>query len=75
MLLSACYGQSAGIKTVSGETITSNQLDHFIGEKMHEYNLPGLSIAVINDAEIVYHRTLGVKHVESREPVTGRNPL
>lgn len=70
MFLSACYGQQTNIKTASGETIHADQLDRFIEEKMHELNMPGLSIAVINDGQIVYHRTLGVKHAETREPVS-----
>lgn len=70
MFFSACYGQHTKIQTAGGKTITSDQLDRFIKEKMQELNMPGLSVAVINDAQIVYHRALGVKHVETREPVT-----
>jgi hypothetical protein len=60
------------IKTISGKQIPVNQLDEFIRRAMDSVGMPGLSIAIINDAEIVYHRSFGVTNVETKEPVTAQ---
>lgn len=72
VFLITCYGQVAMIQTASGVALNPGDLDRFIDENMKQLNMPGLSIAVINDAQIVYHRTVGVKHAETREPVTNQ---
>jgi CubicO group peptidase (beta-lactamase class C family) len=41
-----------------------------IQERMKFYNVPGVSIAVINDYKIEWARGYGVKDVETNEPVT-----
>ena len=41
-----------------------------IPQIMTEYHVPGLSIAVIENAKIVWRRGFGVKDVESKVPVT-----
>jgi len=40
---------------------------------MDSIKMPGLSIAIINDAKIVYHKTFGVSNIESKEPVTNES--
>ena len=37
---------------------------------MDSMKLPGLSIAIINDAKIIYHRTFGVTNVDTKEKVS-----
>ena len=58
------------IKTLSGKEITVAEMDEFIKAQMDSFGIPGMSIAIINDAKIVYHRTLGVTNVETKEKVT-----
>ena len=60
---------TAQIKTVSGHMLTPETMDRFLEAQMDSLDIPGLSIAVINDNEVVYHRTLGVKNLESEAPV------
>lgn len=62
----SAHGQSnhKRIKAVSGRKIQVSELDKFISKTMDSLQLPGLSIAIINDAEVVYHRTFGVKNRE-----------
>jgi len=58
------------IKTLSGKEITVAEMDEFIKAQMDSLGIPGMSIAIINDGKIVYHRALGVTNVEAKEKVT-----
>lgn len=58
------------IKTVDGRAVTIAQLDSTIAAAMDSLDMPGLSIAIINDAEIAYHNVLGVTNSETKVPVT-----
>lgn len=66
-LVSACTGESQRSNDfrVSKETI-----DEFLQAKMDELKIPGLSIAVINDGKVWYHRTMGYADLEEKIPVT-----
>lgn len=67
---SACSNPANGqINTISGTAIQPAQLDAFLDQKMKALQMPGLSIAVINDGQIVYERYLGVSNVASARPV------
>ncbi|WP_090379799.1 serine hydrolase [Dyadobacter sp. SG02] len=59
-------GQTRLIKTVTGRELESGQLDQFIRQSMDSLQIPGLSIAIINDAQMVYHRTFGVKNIDTK---------
>lgn len=59
------------IETVGGKRIAISQLDKFICQAIDSAEMPGLSIAIINDAEVVYHRTFGVSNVETGKVVSG----
>jgi CubicO group peptidase (beta-lactamase class C family) len=58
------------IKTLGGKEITSAEMDGFLEAQMDSLGIPGMSVAIINDAEIVYHRALGLTNVETKEKVT-----
>jgi len=58
------------IKTLSGREITVAEMDEYLKAQMDSLGIPGMSIAIINDAKIVYHRALGVTNVETKEKVT-----
>ena len=45
------------------------RLDQTIPRLMAEADIPGLSIVLINDAQVVWSRVFGVKNSETREPV------
>jgi CubicO group peptidase (beta-lactamase class C family) len=57
------------IKTISDRKVKVKELDNLIKKTMDSLEIPGLSIAIINDAELVYHRVFGVKNRETSEPV------
>jgi len=60
------FGQ---VKALGGNTIPIEELDQFVKSKMDSLKLPGLSIAVINDGKIVYHRALGLANIDSNKKV------
>ncbi len=75
---SACYGQPNNqalfedtdrVIALNGETIDAGALDAFVEKQMDAAGIPGLSIAVINEAKIVYHRTFGYKNAQEQTPV------
>jgi CubicO group peptidase (beta-lactamase class C family) len=63
-------GSAEKIKTLGGKEITVAEMDEFLEAHMDSLGIPGMSIAIINDAEIVYHRALGVTSVDTKEKVT-----
>jgi CubicO group peptidase (beta-lactamase class C family) len=58
------------IRTLSGKEITMAEMDKYLKNQMDSIGLPGLSIAIINDKKIIYHRTLGVTNVDTKEKVS-----
>lgn len=41
-----------------------------VGERLRHHNVPGVSVAVLDDGELLWARGWGVKDVETDEPVT-----
>ncbi|MGD0781303.1 MAG: serine hydrolase domain-containing protein, partial [Candidatus Aminicenantales bacterium] len=58
------------ISTLNGNEITPAEMDKYLKNQMDLIGLPGLTIAIINDAKIIYHRTLGVTNVDTKEKVS-----
>jgi CubicO group peptidase (beta-lactamase class C family) len=48
------------IETLSGKEISVDKIDRFLKIYMDSLNVKGISIAVINEERIVYHRAFGV---------------
>ena len=51
------------IKTLSGKTIKQSDFDSFIENQMDSLKIKGISIAIINDGKIVYHKAEGIADV------------
>jgi len=47
-----------------------SEFENFVNEKMEEFNVPGASVAVVQDGQLVYSNGFGVQSNESGEPVT-----
>ncbi|RPJ77463.1 MAG: hypothetical protein EHM20_06190, partial [Alphaproteobacteria bacterium] len=47
----------------------ANQLDEFIKSYRDYYEIPGISLALIKDGQVVYHKTYGVKNSYTQESV------
>src|SRR5690606_33606031 len=50
----------------------TDSINIFLKSRMDSLNIPGLSIAVINDSKVVYHNTFGFANVEKKLPVTDK---
>ncbi|MEO1031153.1 MAG: serine hydrolase domain-containing protein [Bacteroidota bacterium] len=72
ILTVSVFGQenSTLIKVPNGNTISSKALNEYIEKTMDSLELPGLSIAIVNDDKIAYHNTFGVKNLKTKDPVT-----
>lgn len=60
------YGQN---KTVDGNFIEAEELEEFLKHQLDTLNIPGLSIAVINDSKVIYNQTFGVINNSTLEKV------
>lgn len=66
-----CYGQSSEInniikiRTIDGKGyITRTTLDYFIQSQADTFGIVGLSFALIQDSQVVYYKTNGMKNKE-----------
>lgn len=57
---------------IQGEAGTQfdTKLTSFIEEVMQAFDLPGFSVGLVKDNEIVYARGFGYKNIDTKEPVT-----
>jgi CubicO group peptidase (beta-lactamase class C family) len=55
------------LQTYNGKTPA--EIDNFITTYQQYYNIPGVSLALIKDGKVVYHKTYGVKNSISKEPL------
>ncbi len=53
----------------SGE---EKKVDEYVQACQEFYNIPGVSLALIKDGKVVYHKTYGVKNTVTQEPVDGK---
>lgn len=66
------FGQNNAnyIKKVNGETLEITTLNTHIEQLMDSLEMPGLSIAIINDSKLAYHQTFGVSNIETHDKIT-----
>ena len=69
IVLTPCPSLNAQINTISGNLINEKEVDAFINQQMEKLGMPGMSVAIINDAEVVYYQNFGVKDLTSGSPV------
>lgn len=75
--LSACKRhpsttRSAAFKLGSNEPAQLIELERLIADLMREAVVPGVAIALVKDGSVVWHRSLGVRDADSREPIDER---
>ena len=70
-ILCGCFitPAAAQIKSFRGQNIPEAELDRFIRQQMDSLGLPALSIALISNNRIVYHRAFGVSDIKTKKPV------
>lgn len=59
----------AQIRTLNGTYIKAEVLDQFLNKQIDSIGIPGVSIAIINDGKIVYHRAIGVADIATKAPL------
>jgi len=58
------------IQAVDGSKVKVKKLDQQVAFLMDSLEMPGLSLAIINENEIVYHKVFGVQNAETKTAVT-----
>ncbi len=74
----ALFASVASIVPVLAQPITgfgSAELDTFILQKMHQARLPGLSVLVVKDDEVVWAKAYGFADIDAPRPVTSDTPF
>jgi CubicO group peptidase (beta-lactamase class C family) len=64
--------EASQLKTVVSKQDLIARLEKRIPELMSEGQVQGLSIALIKDAQLIWHRGFGIKNAGTKEPVTDR---
>ena len=68
--LTSCSKNSDTFNSYIGIDIPKDSIESYLESKMKSYNIPGLSIAIINDGELVYHKTKGYADIENQKLVS-----
>ena len=71
-ITTAC-AQSKSIKTLDGKSLSVVKLNTAIEKAMKDYNLPGLSVAIINKNQLVYQKVFGVTNSDTKEPLNNQS--
>jgi len=66
----SCSIETEKIDSYIGIDISKDTIDSYLTSRMEALNIPGLSFAIINDGQVVYHRTKGYADLEDKKPVT-----
>ena len=69
---SASTTARSAILNLNNQKITIDSINEFVESKMAEMQIPGVSIAIINDANVVYHDIKGFADKEVSKPVTSQ---
>lgn len=69
LVSTSCSHQAEVITNAQGVEFSSATLDEFFGDLMDTLGIPGMSIAIVNSSEIVYHQSLGIKELETDDRV------
>lgn len=70
LALSCDQGKTSHIKDYGGNPIEVNKVDRFLDLQMDSLKILGISIAIINDGEVIYHRVRGVANIGTQEKVS-----
>ncbi|MEQ3656186.1 MAG: serine hydrolase domain-containing protein [Dokdonia sp.] len=65
-------GEKTDIDTLLGPSISHAKTDAFIDQQMRLLDMPALSIAVINDGKLVYHRVKGMANKAQQLPANSQ---
>lgn len=73
MTATSCISQERyKIKNLKEFKVSTDSINAFLKSRMDTLNIPGLSIAVINQGKVAYHETLGFADLDKKLPVTDK---
>lgn len=64
--------KSRTLTNLTGKEISTDSLETFLQSQMNALDVPGVSMAIINDGRIVYHAVKGYADIESKKKVTDK---
>lgn len=70
--LTSCSKKDNFVNSYIGFDISYEVLDQYLKDQMKELNIPGMSIAIINDGKISYQNTFGYADVSKKEAITNQ---
>ena len=70
LVLSYAQSNAKFVKVPDGRMISTSTLDKHIQKAMDSLKFPGLTIAIVNKKDIVYHQSFGVRSIKTKIPVT-----
>lgn len=70
--VNSIFQKNDEVTNLKGFEVPVDSINIFLKSRMDTLNIPGLSIAVINDSKVVYHQTFGYANLEKKEPVTAQ---
>lgn len=74
IVITNCFSQNNTIKNYKGVDVLKDSIDGYLKKRMTESNIPGLSLAILNNGTVVHINTIGYSDVEDKTPVT-RNTI
>lgn len=69
-LLTSCSTKNNAIDSYIGADISKDTITTYLQQRMKELNIPGMSIAIINDGKISYNNCLGYANDSTKLPIT-----
>ena len=60
-------------KNLIGKEIHTDSLNAYVELQMKAQNVPGISMAIINDGQIVFHSIKGYADLENKKPITANS--
>ncbi len=55
--------------TITGQPVTSKQIDIVVERSMKTFNVPGIAVAVVKDGKVIHSKGYGVRSIEDKMPV------
>ncbi len=71
--VTTAYTQKTFINTLDEKTVSIPILEKEIAKVMQENDIPGISIAIINNNQLAYHNIFGVSNAHTKEPLTAQS--
>lgn len=70
LIFSSCQTkEQQSIQNYEGKQFSFEEVDSFISQKMNSLKIPGISIAIINDGKVAYHRAFGVSNFDTKKKI------